>query len=240
MSDENESLIEKTFVTELGAKYPFVKAKGVNEKYGIKFFPSVFCIDPQGVVYSVADDRMPSEAQIEELLKGASLVPKMPEDAQYDAVRAMWTKREHEKLRTYLDKMLAQPNLDEAMRGVYQSQRDALQKLADGQAARVEQLGKGPDYFGADEQLDRMQKVWKGFPAADAAKAMQAQFAGDAAIKKEIAAGKALQKLNGQFDPSKSSQAKKLVAELERFAKKYEGTYAAGQADKQRQSLAKQ
>lgn len=230
MSDEDESLIEKTFVTELGAKYPLVKAKGVNELYGIQFFPSIYCIDANGVVHSVPDDRMPSEATIEELLKDVSLVPKMPEDSRFDALRAMWKKQDYVKLRDHLDKLLAQENLDAELREIYQKQRDGLQKQADGQVARVEKLAQGPDYFAAEEQLDKIEKLWKGFPAADAAKEATARFAGDAAIKKEIAAGKALQKLLAKYDPSKQSQAKKLVVELEKFAKKYEGLHAATQA----------
>ena len=83
----------------------------------------------------------------------------------------------------------------------------------------------------------RIEKVWKGFPAADAAKEQLARFAADAAIKKELVAGKALQKLLKGYDPSKASQAKKLVAELGKFTKKYEGTYAAKQADEQRQRM---
>ena len=82
MSDENEKLIEDTFITKLGAKYPFVKAKGCNQKYGIKFFPSVFSIDATGVVHSVADDRMPGEAEIEQMLQAVSLAPKLPANAR--------------------------------------------------------------------------------------------------------------------------------------------------------------
>ena len=84
MSDEDEGKIEETFITKLGAKYPFVKSKGVNELFGIKFFPSVYCIDPSGVVHSVPDDRMPSESAIEDLLKSVTLAPKLPEDSRYD------------------------------------------------------------------------------------------------------------------------------------------------------------
>ncbi len=237
MSDENESLIEKTFITDLGAKYAFVKAKGVNEQYGIKFFPSVFCIDANGVVQSVPDDRMPDEGTIEELLKNVSLVPKLPDEARYGPVRSMWEKQDYVKLRDYLDKMLAQENLDADLRVVLATQSAGLQKRADAQTARVARLGQGPDYAAAEDQLEKIEKVWKGFPAANAATEQLARFAGDAAIKKELAASKALQKVLKAYDPSKASQAKKLVVELGKFAKKYEGTYAAKQADEQRQRM---
>jgi hypothetical protein len=239
VSDENEKLIEDTFITKLGAKYPFVKAKGCNQKYGIKFFPSVFCIDATGVVHSVPDDHMPSAGEIEQMLQAVSLVPKMPADSRYDPIRTMWEKHEYAKLRDYLDKMLAAPNLDAEMQGVFDSQKQELQKRGDAQNKRAAKLGQGPDYLASSEQLGRIEKDWKGFAAADAAKQELAKFASDAAIKKELTASKALAKLQGSFDPSKISQAKKLVVELEKFVKKYEGTFAATQAAEQLKDLNK-
>ncbi|HEX5050169.1 MAG TPA: hypothetical protein VFZ65_00225 [Planctomycetota bacterium] len=242
MSDEPEGLIEKTYIEQLGAKYPWVKAKGgVNEAYAIKFFPSIYVFDANGTIVSVPDDRMPSETQIEELLKDVTMAPKMPEDSRYDPLRAMWKKSEFVKMRDYFDKMLAQENLDQAMREVFVAQQTALTKKAEAQVARAGRLGAGPDFAAAETQLERIVKDWKGFPAADAARKELDRFAGDAAIKKEIAAGKALEKLVAKYDPGKSSaQAKKLAAELERFAKKNEGTYAAKQAEEQRGRLTKQ
>lgn len=239
MSDEQETLIESTFITKLGAKYPFIKAKNVNTQYGIKFFPSVYCIDANGVVHSTPDDRMPSEGTIEELLKNVSLAPKLPADTRYAPVRTMWEKRDYGKLRDYLDKMLAQPNLDAAMREVFDQQRVELGKRIDAQVARVSRLGAGPDYVAATEQLERVDKMWKGLPPAEAARKELDRFAADATVKKELAAGKALQKVLASFDPGRVSQAKKLVVELEKFSKKYPGTHAAKQADEQRERLSK-
>ncbi len=237
MSDEDEKLIEDTFITKLGAKYPFVKAKGCNQKYGIKYFPSVFSIDPSGNVHSVPDDHMPSEADIEAMLQSVSLAPKLPDDPRYGPVKSMWEKKDYTKLHEYLDKMLAQPNLDAAMKEVFDAQKQELQKRVDSQQKRVEKLGEGPDYLVSAEQLARIEKDWKGFPPADAARQQLERFAADAAIKKEISASRALQKLLGGFDMSKSSTPKKLAPELEKFAKKYEGTLAARQAEEQRKKL---
>ncbi len=238
MSDEDEKKIEDTFITQLGAKYPFVKAKGCNEKYAIKFFPSIYCIDANGAVHSVPDDRMPTEAMIEELLAGVSLVPKAPEGAAFDALRAMWQKREHLKLRDHLAKMLAQPNLDAALREVYTAHQQELEKRNERSVLRADKLGAGPDYLAASEQLQRIEKEWKGLPPAEAAKKQLDRFAGDAAIKKEITAGKALEKLLAQYDTSRQAQVKKLVVELEAFAKKHTGTLAAQKAEAQRKRLA--
>ena len=67
-------------------------------------------------------------------------------------------------------------------------------------------------------------------PATAAQKELQ-RFAADPAIKKELQAGKALQKVRSQFDSSRVAQRKKLAEALLAFAKKYPDTEAAKQAE---------
>lgn len=233
MSDEQEDLIEKTFVQELGAKYPMIKIDGrATREYGIEFYPSVYCIDANGQVHSVPKDRMPDEATIEKLLEGVTLAPKLPEDARYDPLRLMWSKRQYKKIDDYLGKLLQQEGLDLEMREVYATQHKALGELRDKQVGLVARLGSGPDYHAALEHLERIEREWGGMLPADAAQEQIKRFKSDATIKKELAAGKALDKILSSFDPSKVSQAKKLKEELGKFAKRYEGTYAAEKATK--------
>ena len=234
MSDEEEGKIEKTFIDTLGAKYPMVKIKpGDTQKYGIKFYPSVYCIAPDGTVHSVPDDRMPSESVIEELLQNVSLAPKMPDDSRYSPVRSMWEKKQHDKLRDYLTRMLGADNLDAEMRDVFTAQQSELEKRAKKQVERVKKVGLGPDFLSAKTALEKIQKEWSGFEAADAAKDELARFAKDATIKKEIAASNALQKILGKYDPNKISQARKLKGALLKFAEKNAGTHAGEEAAKQ-------
>ena len=228
MSDEPEGLIEDTFITKLGAKYPFVKAKGCNDKYGVNAFPTVYVIDAEGLVHG---EGVPDEALIEKLLADVSLAPKLPDDVRYEPLRAMWDKHDFAKVRDYLDKQLAQPNLDAAMREVFDAQKAELTKRTDAQQKRIERLGAGPDYAASSDQLERIMKEWKGFPPEAAAKKELDRFAADAAIKKELSAGKALQKLVASYDTSRAAQVRKLAVELDKFRKKYEGTHAAKQAE---------
>lgn len=235
MSDEAPGLIEKVFVNEKGAKYPIVAASaGDLGGYGIKFYPSVYVIDAEGNVYSVPDDRMPSESAIEELLKSVTFGPKLPEGSQYNALRSMWEKKDYDKIRDYLEKMLGAPNLDAELKQVFETQQQELDKLVQRQVQKVEELAKGPDYYASAEKLEKIAKTWKGFEVSDKAEAQLAAFKDDAEIKKEMAAGEALAKLFKKYDASKLSQAKKLHEALGKFAetKKYEGTYAAEQARK--------
>lgn len=241
MSGEDEKKIQDIFVDQLGAKYPLVQVdKKDVAAYGIKFYPSVYVIAPDGVVHSVPDDRMPSDEQIEELLARVQLAPKLPADARYDPLRQMWQKAEYPKLRDYLAKMLAAPNLDPAMKDVFTTQQEQLQKKTDAAVARAGKLGEGPDYASSEVQLDKLGKQWKGMPPADAAAKELARFGTDATIKKELAVGKALQKLIAAHDTSKTSQRKKLIEALQAFRQKNEGTWAAGEAVKQMARLTAQ
>ena len=136
MSDEQEGKIEATFIDGLGAKYPMAKIKkGDTQAYGIRFYPSVYCIAPDGKVHSVPEDRMPSEAVIEKLLEDVSLAPKLPDDSRYGPVRKMWEKREYSKLDAYLGRMLQVDKLDADMREVFVEQQALLTKKAAKQAA---------------------------------------------------------------------------------------------------------
>ena len=229
MSDESEKEIEDTFITKVGAKYPFVKAKACNDKFKITGFPTVVMIGPDGIIKH-NDNPAPTEAAIEELLKGVSFGPKLPDGPQYAPLRQMWDKRDYGKLRDWLDKTLAQPTVDAALKQVCEAQKAELEKRAEAAKARVATRGAGPDFVAASDGIEKIAKAWKGFPAADAAKAELARFAADAAIKKELTAGRALKKMLASFDTSREQEVKKLVVELPKFAKKYENTYAAKQA----------
>lgn len=234
MSDEQEDKIESTFIKTLGAKYPMAKINAADtQKYGIRFYPSVYCFAPDGTVYSVPDDRMPTEAAIEKLLENVSLAPKLPDEPRYAPVRSMWEGKQYKKLGSYLDKMLGANKLDDEMRTVFEAQRAELDKRAQKQVARVAKLGQGPDYFSAKVTLLKIQKEWAGFDAADAAKQELARFAKDSAIKKEIAAMKSLNKLMRKYDPAKISQRRKLKDGLHKFAEKYAGTHAGERAGKE-------
>jgi hypothetical protein len=234
VSDEEESKIEKTFIDDLGAKYPMVKInKSDTQKYGIKFYPSVYCIAPDGTVHSVPDDRMPSESVIKELLQNVSLAPKLPDESRYAPVRSMWEGKKYKKLDAYLTKMLGADTLDAEMRTVFEAQRKEFDKRAAKQVARVGKAGQGPDYFAAKIKLQKIQKEWANFEAADAAKTELARFSKDSKIKKELAASKSLKKLQRKYDPSKISQRRKLKDALRKFAAKHAGTHAGEQASKQ-------
>jgi hypothetical protein len=237
VSDEPENLIEDIFMQKVGVKYPFVRSTGINDRYGIKFFPSVYCVSPEGEVLTVPDDHMPAEDFLEQQLAKVSLVPKMPADSRFDVLRQGWEKHDYKKLADYLDKMLAQENLDAELRTAYEAQKAELQKRGERQTARIAELGKGPDFGSAETVLTKIAKEWKGLPPGDQAAQEIARFGKDAAISRELAASKALAKLVEKADTNKSSEKKKLADDLQKFCKKYAGTFACTRADELRSAL---
>jgi hypothetical protein len=240
VSDESEKLIDDVFMQKVGVKYPFIRASGVNQKYNIKFFPSVYCIAPDGTILTVPEDRVPAEDFIEKQLQNVTLSPKMPDDSRFDVLRSMWEKRDHSRLADYLEKMLAQDNLDGELRTVYAAQRDELHKRMDREQARIAELAKGPDYGAAVPKLERIAKDWKNLPPSEAAESELQRFSKDPAIKKELVAAKALDRMVEKTDMSKKSQRHKLVDDLMKFGKRYGGTFAASKAEQLRSSLMEQ
>ena len=236
MSDESENLIEDVFVKQLGAKYPFVKAKNCNTKYGITGFPTFVVLDADG---DVVQTGMPSEARLEELLAAVVAMPATPAEPRFDALRQLWRKADFGKLAEFLDRALAQPATDASLRDVYTAHKAALDQGIAAQQQRVASLAAGPDYAVADDKLERIEHAWRGLPPAEAAKKERARIAADPALKKELAAGRALLKLVAGFDAGKPAQRKKLIAELERFQKANDGTFAGKQAAERLAALSK-
>lgn len=228
MSDEEESLVQDVFLTKLGSKHPWVRIKpAVDALYGVGGFPTVVVVDAFG---KIVQEGMPSEAVLERLLQDVSLVPKMPDEPRFAPLRAAWEKTDYLKVRDLLTRLAAEPKLDEATKTLVASQQEELQKRTDRVMARIEELGASTDFAMADEKLERIVATWKGLPPADAAKKALAAIAANPTAKKELGAAKSLAKLRTQFDPSRIAQRRKLIEELAKFAKKYEGTKAAAEA----------
>jgi len=229
VSDESEELIESIFIQKVGVKYPFVRAKGVNATYRVEGFPTTYVIAPDSTILAEGHG-VPDDDFLEDQLADVSLVPSMPADARYDSVRSMWQKQEYKRLAEYLDKTLAQRDLDPEVHTVLEAQRAELQKRSDAQIERIAALAKGPDFWRAQARLERIARAWKGLAPADAAKKEIDRFGKDDAIKKEIAAGKALDKLFATMDPGRIAQRKRLIEELRKFQQRFPGTHAAQQA----------
>ena len=92
--------------------------------------------------------------------------------------------------------------------------------------ARVKQLQASRDYLAARRELQQLQKMYRLLAPGLAAKDLLTSFLRDKAILNEIAASTALEKLQKRYDPGKSKQLDRLLAELEKLRSKYPGTLA--------------
>lgn len=201
-----------------------------SRAFGIRFYPSIYCIAADGTVHSVPDDRMPSESVIEELLLDVALVPDMPEGRPFDGLRGLWEDEAYGKLRKTIERELGKNDLDAEVRAAIEEQRKILMTRAARQVARVQRLGQGPDFFAAERALERIEDAWDGFDAGDQATAELKRFGKDPAIKAEIKAGKTLARLIEKFAGDSLVQQRKLAEALTDFAQRFEGTHAAARA----------
>ena len=236
MSDEPAGTIEKDILRALNVSYPFVKGNDVVKKYRVRFLPSTYSMDSNGEIASVPDGWLPDDLVIDELLHDVWKPAPLPGIKVYDPIRTLWLKHEFARLREGIDKIVALPDQPADVKEVLGVLSVALNKKQEEQLARVAELGKGPDYVvdhdyaGATIQLERIERAWKPLPPAIEARKHLDRFAGDEAIKKEVAVGKLLAKVMTEVDTSKPAVLRALLDELNQFRKKHVGTFAGKRA----------
>lgn len=230
MSDEPIGTIEKDILRGLDVKYPFVKGNDVVKKYRVRFLPSTYTIDSNGAVHSVPDGWLPDDLVIDELLHDVWKPPALPSEKLFDPLRGLWKKGEYAKLRQGIEKLLSLPETNASAREALAAQAAALDQKEGEILGRIAELAAGPDYAGGTLQLERIEKSWKPYPPAVAARKEMDRFAGDEAIKKEVGVGKALARIMTEVDTSKPAVLRQLLDELDRFRKKHAGTHAGKRA----------
>ena len=226
MSDEPVFKIEKDILRAWNVTYPFVKGNDVVKKYRVRFVPCTYSIDSNGEVATVPDGWLPDELVLDEMLHDVVKPAPLPDLKVYDPIRTLWAKHEFAQLRAGIDKILAMPEQTAEVKDVLGVLSKALDKRQEETLARVAELGKGPNYHGCMIQLERIERAWKPLPPAVEARKHLDRFAGDEAIKKEVAVGRLLAKVMAPVDTSKPAVLRALTEELNQFRKKHEGTFA--------------
>jgi hypothetical protein len=230
VSDEPVFKIEKDILRAWEVNYPFVKGNDVVKKYRVRFVPCTYSIDSNGEVASVPDGWLPDELVIDEMLHDVVKPAPLPDIKVYDPIRTLWRKHEFAKLREGIDKIVALPEQSAEVKETLGVLSAALDKKQAETLARVEELGRGPDYAGGTIQLERIERAWKPLPPAVEARKHLDRFASDEAIKKEVSVGKLLAKVMTEVDTSKPAVLRALTEELNQFRKKYADYFAGKQA----------
>ncbi|MBK8977453.1 MAG: TlpA family protein disulfide reductase [Planctomycetes bacterium] len=237
VSDESEELLQE-YIEKKGVRFGIIRAPGAMDAYGGRGYPSFFSIGPDGTILSTPAQRIPSDDFIENALRDVQLAPEMPAGHAFDALRTAWEKEDFERVSRELERGLQTAGEDAETLAGYTTLKQRFDAMCRSAEQRVERLGAGPDYFRSQAQLEAIADRFKGLPPAAAAKAMLDRFDDDAKIRKEIRAGRDLQRLLGRFDPSRIAQARKLREQLAKFRESCEGTYAAERATEIIASLA--
>ncbi len=221
VSDETEDKLTK-YIASKNVRFPILRAPGASDKYGVKAFPTFVTIGPSGKV--IIGNRMPGKGALAKTTKSIKYFPDL--SSQYSSVRKDWKKRKFSAVLTTVTTAL-QGDPSDQDREVLTAIKKTLDARVQAKQDRITTLSEGPDYYQAMVDFTTIQREYAGLPVAAAATDALAKFADDAAIKKEIKAGKKLAKLRSKYDASKFGDRKKLIQSLRKFSKKLKGTHAA-------------
>ena len=227
MSDEKESLIE-SYIPDNDVRYPMIRTPS-DADWKVKGFPTVYLISPDRQILHVG---MPTNAQIEDALKAASLVPEMPDTSTFSDIRKAWEKFQFSKALKRVGSELRSEQLDRDEKAVLDGLRKRLEGRREMALRAVERAMDGPDYYVAQLDMKRIAKEWDGMEPADRAEDMLDRFDDDPTIKAEIRASKGFARLSTKFRDLRSSPSKRAraIKTLQVFVTKCEGTFAAKQA----------
>ena len=227
MTDEGASLIEN-YIPQEGVRYPMVRAS--NAAYGIRGYPTVYFIGPDGKVLS-SDGGIPEKDVIEDALRSVTLLPDLPDGSIFSRIRKDWQKRDFADVLETVEKELAcAERLEPDEKAALEKLKADLDKMQARAEKKIGELAQGPDYYKAQVQLEAITSEWKGRELEAKAEAVLDKFDEDDGIKAEIRAGAALAHLEQKYDTSRSSQKRKLVEALQKFRKRFDGTHAAERA----------
>jgi hypothetical protein len=126
-----------------------------------------------------------------------------------------------------IDAILADANSSDAQKQSATAIRDEIDAHMKLLATQAEGFVKSRDVDKAVLVLEAVKKALPSSESGTAAAKRLAEIAADESLMKEVAAGKALQRLKDQIRPLKKDKAK---PKIEEFVKKYSGTRAAERA----------
>jgi hypothetical protein len=229
VSDEASNTTQDQFIHGLQVRFPWIKANEVVKQYRVKFWPTAYCLDSFGVVYSVPDTGVPLDIEIEELLLAIPKGPAMPASRRYKKLRDLWQTSDYASMSAYLDKNLQNTDLKSADGKVMQEQKAVLAEQQKLVLKRIKELSTGPDYGASAGQLERIVASWRDLEPATAAQAHLTRFAADETITHEIDARGVMDSLRKGVNTSKPAKLRRFLKKLGAFATnpKYETTYAA-------------
>lgn len=222
VSDEGSATLKK-WADQKGVQYPIVNAPKGLAAYAVAGFPTVFSIDAAG---RIAQRGQLTTSQIEERLQQVRWLPDLGDSPTLVQIKRLWEEGRFADLDRKLRDTENDEKADAADRAGASRVRAIFDKLRAGTAKEIEGLKLGPDYLLAEERLREIEKHWRGYDLADAAKTMQSDFKKDSRVRKELEASKKLRDTLVRT----GNDAKGRVTALQALVKRHAGTFAASQA----------
>jgi hypothetical protein len=235
LTNESRDLVDK-FVEGTGARHPIVIEEGDSgDAFEIKGYPSAFLIDPKGKI--VAAGR-PTEAQIEDALKGARLTPELPKALK--SVESSLKTNKYGDARAKVTKLLEGTTLTaEADRTAAEELVKWIDFLAQSGLDTAKELGEKGEWYKASQALQETAKSFKGMPQALEADTQLKALLADPTKKDEITASKKLLEARAK-QRDKELKPKEALPLFRAIANKYENTKAGQQAKKIADELERQ
>lgn len=233
ISNEAPGTIESAGITKHKITYPVgAVSKEAFGEYGIRAYPTVMLVDPDGKIESTSARGL-GEAQVTELVK--KVLPRKIDRELHKSVQKAgknFDAGEYGKAWEEAGKVLTKEGVEEAEKADATYVQELVQKHADRTKKRAEAMESGKEYRELLEFLDTSAKTFKGMPVSDEFEKKNKELKKDKDVQKEIKAANELDKLKeeakkaGDDEKKKAALAKKVAA----FIKKHEGTKAAGDA----------
>jgi hypothetical protein len=223
VTNEGASLVDVS-IAKTDSSYPIgmVKGKAADAAYGIKGFPTVVLVGPDGMVLS--KKRHP-ESEIKEALKRAVLIPTL-EGRQYSSVNKLIKKKSLGKAWKSIDSMLAKSPED----GQLLAAKTAIEKGFTGRFdGALAMMDKGA-FGGAVDSFEKLADLYDGYTRAPEAAEKAKDILKDPEAKDDLAAFRMLKTAKAEFSKGKKANRVKGERICAKIVNKYPNTPTANSA----------
>ena len=227
VTDEGRPLVER-FIRETGAKHAIlIEESDSVAAFGVTSFPSTFLIDADGRLAWAGHGADFEDRALRRLLGEVRVLPTLP--GSLDSIRRSMEKKEFAAARRALESRIA-------AEGTPADEKQAAEKalrwidtiaarMLDG-AADARREGDG---WTAAHALRRVAAQFRGLDSGDRAKAGLDDLMKDEALRREVEAGDAWERLEDRLPTLKPEQA---AQSCRQFEQKWTGTRAARRASR--------
>lgn len=224
VTNESVGLVE-TSIENQSQTYPIALVRGgsADSAYGVKGFPTVVLVGPDGTVLT-NKDRHP-ESAIVEALNSVVLIPLL-EGKKYSSINKAIKKKDLGKAWKAASAMLAKNPEDAQLTGLLESLESSFESGFNGAVAKTEKGAFGA----AAESLEKLADRYKGYTRAKEALQKAKAIKKNPDASDDLKAHAMLNKAKAEFKKGKKANRKKGKAICAKILKSYPNTPTAEKA----------